>query len=151
MPQPASLPPCLGRCCRKGSPRACTAVVDHNVTPCRLATTFAQYWQLAAPRCVGRQLLSQSHHLSVERIPSSLAEETRATVAGTYFDLIRYVESKPLRARRVADLALERWSSYPVQGLGRADDLVPELPGWRALGPTEAARQACPSSRCTRR
>ena len=55
--------------------------------------------------------------------------------------VLRYVESNPLRARMVTDLASYPWSSYPVPGMGRLDPLITEVPGWPLLGSTEAARQ----------
>jgi len=56
--------------------------------------------------------------------------------------VMRYVESNPLRAGLVTDLADYPWSSYPAHGLGQAVPLVAEAPVWGALGKTEAARQA---------
>jgi putative transposase len=56
--------------------------------------------------------------------------------------VLRYIEANPLRAGLVTDLQQYRWSSYPVHGLGRADGLVAELPGWQRLGKTASARRA---------
>jgi putative transposase len=56
--------------------------------------------------------------------------------------VLRYIEANPLRAGMVTDLADYPWSSYPAHGLGQADPLVSELPGWGSLGPDEAARLA---------
>ena len=56
--------------------------------------------------------------------------------------VMRYVESNPLRAGVVTDLADYPWSSYPAHGLGKHLPLVEEAPVWRSLGRTEAARQA---------
>jgi putative transposase len=56
--------------------------------------------------------------------------------------VLRYVESNPLRAGLVTDLADYPWSSYPVHGLGQHAPLVDEAPVWASLGQTEAARQA---------
>ena len=55
--------------------------------------------------------------------------------------LMRYVESNPLRANLVKDLADYPWSSYGVHGLGQVSDLVDEAPVWSLLGKTEGARQ----------
>jgi putative transposase len=55
--------------------------------------------------------------------------------------VMRYVESNPLRAGMVRDLALYRWSSYRVHGLGQQLPLVDEVPLWSSLGKTEEARQ----------
>jgi putative transposase len=56
--------------------------------------------------------------------------------------VMRYVESNPLRAGMVSDLAAYPWSSYVVHGLGKSTSLVSEAPVWAPLGKTEAARQA---------
>ncbi len=56
--------------------------------------------------------------------------------------VLRYIESNPLRAGMVTDLASYPWSSYPVHGMGRADPLVGALPCWAQLRATESARQA---------
>jgi putative transposase len=56
--------------------------------------------------------------------------------------VMRYVESNPLRAGLVTDLADYPWSSYPRHGLGQTLPLVDEAPVWPSLGKTEAARQA---------
>jgi REP-associated tyrosine transposase len=56
--------------------------------------------------------------------------------------VMRYVESNPLRAGMVSDLAAYPWSSYLVHGLGKAAGLVDEAPVWARLAKTEAARQA---------
>jgi putative transposase len=55
--------------------------------------------------------------------------------------VLRYVESNPLRAGMVSDLADYPWSSYPCHGLGRADPLLDEAPVWTPLGKTEPQRQ----------
>src|SRR5262249_56312140 len=55
--------------------------------------------------------------------------------------VLRYVEANPLRAGIVTDLASYPWSSYPFHGMGRADPLLDELPGWEVLGRDAAARQ----------
>ena len=55
--------------------------------------------------------------------------------------VVRYVESNPLRAGMVKDLKDYPWTSYAVHGLGRADDLVAEMPCWQGLRRSEAARQ----------
>jgi putative transposase len=57
--------------------------------------------------------------------------------------VLRYVESNPLRAGMVRDLAAYRWSSYAAHGLGEADALLGEVPGWERLGRTAEARRAC--------
>jgi putative transposase len=55
--------------------------------------------------------------------------------------VMRYVESNPLRAGMVRDLACYLWSSYPAHGLGQQLPLVDEVPLWPTLGKTEEARQ----------
>jgi putative transposase len=55
--------------------------------------------------------------------------------------VLRYVESNPLRAGMVTDLAEYSWSSYPAHGLGRGLPLLAEAPVWRSLGRREPARQ----------
>ena len=55
--------------------------------------------------------------------------------------VMRYVESNPLRAGLVNDLAFYPWSSYVVHGLGRPLPVVDEVPLWASLGQTEEARQ----------
>jgi putative transposase len=54
--------------------------------------------------------------------------------------VLRYIEANPLRAGMVKELETYRWSSYPVHGLGRADELVAPFPGWETFARTEAAR-----------
>jgi putative transposase len=56
--------------------------------------------------------------------------------------VMRYVESNPLRARLVTDLAEYPWSSYGAHGLGQPLSLIDEAPAWGPLGVTEAKRQA---------
>jgi putative transposase len=56
--------------------------------------------------------------------------------------VMRYVESNPLRAGLVSDLADYHRSSYLLHGLGQALPLVSEAPVWPSLGRSEAARQA---------
>ncbi len=56
--------------------------------------------------------------------------------------VMRYVESNPLRAGMVSDLAAYPWSSYVAHGLGKGMGLVDEAPVWAALAKTEAGRQA---------
>jgi putative transposase len=65
--------------------------------------------------------------------------------------VMRYVESNPLRAGLVSDLADYPWSSYPRHGLGQALPLVQEAPVWAPLCRSEAARQAYWGAGCTRR
>jgi putative transposase len=55
--------------------------------------------------------------------------------------VLRYIESNPLRAGLVADLANYPWSSYRVHGLGCPDSLVSTMPGWENLRRTPATRQ----------
>jgi putative transposase len=55
--------------------------------------------------------------------------------------VMRYVESNPLRAGMVRDLAGYRWSSYLVHGLGQRWPLVDEVSLWASLANTEEARQ----------
>lgn len=59
-----------------------------------------------------------------------------------FWTVLRYVESNPLRAGMVGDLAEYRWSSYAAHGLGQTKALLSELPDWGRLGPTVQARQA---------
>ena len=56
--------------------------------------------------------------------------------------VMRYVESNPLRAGMVSDLAAYPWSSYLVHGLGSGSGLVDEAPVWAGLAKTAPARQA---------
>jgi putative transposase len=56
--------------------------------------------------------------------------------------VMRYVESNPLRAGMVTDLAEYPWSSYLVHGLGKLTALVDEAPVWASLSKTESERQA---------
>ena len=42
--------------------------------------------------------------------------------------MLRYVESNPLRARMVNDLAAYPWSSYMHHGLGKEIAVVDEAP-----------------------
>jgi putative transposase len=56
--------------------------------------------------------------------------------------MMRYVETNPLRAGLVRDLADYAWSSYRVHGCGESSPLVDVAPVWSSLGKTEAARQA---------
>ena len=56
--------------------------------------------------------------------------------------VMRYVESNPLRAGMVQDLAGYPWSSYVVHGPGKNLSLVDESPVWGGLAKTEAGRQA---------
>ena len=56
--------------------------------------------------------------------------------------VMRYVESNPLRAGMVTDLAEYPWSSYLVHGLGKLTGLVDEAPVWASLAKTEPERQA---------
>jgi putative transposase len=57
--------------------------------------------------------------------------------------VLRYVESNPLRAGLVRDLAGYPWSSYRAHGLGEPLPLLDEAPVWASLGRTEARRQTC--------
>jgi putative transposase len=59
-----------------------------------------------------------------------------------FLTVLRYVESNPLRAGLVRDLADYRWSSYRGHGLGEALPLLDEAPVWASRGRTEASRQA---------
>ena len=54
--------------------------------------------------------------------------------------VLRYVESNPLRAGMVKDLAAYPWSSYMRHGLGKEIALVDESPVWNELGKSEAQR-----------
>jgi putative transposase len=56
--------------------------------------------------------------------------------------VMRYVESNPLRAGMVTDLAAYPWSIYLVHGLGKSMSLVDEAPVWAGLAKTEPGRQA---------
>jgi putative transposase len=56
--------------------------------------------------------------------------------------VMRYVESNPLRAGMVLDLAAYPWSSYLVHVLGKTMSLADEAVVWPALAKTVAARQA---------
>jgi putative transposase len=56
--------------------------------------------------------------------------------------VMRYVESNPLRAEMVSDLAVYPWSSYVVHGLGKRSELVDEAPVWTGLARTEESRQS---------
>src|SRR5262249_13420791 len=56
---------------------------------------------------------------------------------GHLLTVLRYVESNPLRARMVSDLAAYPWSSYVWHGLGKPMGLVDEAPVWVRLGKTE--------------
>jgi putative transposase len=56
--------------------------------------------------------------------------------------VLRYIESNPLRAGMVTDLADYPWSSYAVHGQGRARPRVRPLPAWQELGPDVASRGA---------
>jgi putative transposase len=60
---------------------------------------------------------------------------------GHLLTVLRYVESNPLRAGLVRDLAAYPWSSYPVHGLGQSMALLDEAPVWARLGQTEAVRE----------
>ena len=60
---------------------------------------------------------------------------------GHLLTVMRYVESNPLRAGIVHDLACYPWSSYLVHGLGRQLPVMDEVPLWASLGATEKARQ----------
>ena len=65
--------------------------------------------------------------------------------------LLRYVESNPLRAGLVTDLADYPWSSYPTHGLGRSLPLVEEARcGRRWAGPRRHGRRTGGAG-CTRR
>jgi putative transposase len=55
--------------------------------------------------------------------------------------VLRYVESNPLRARMVSDLAAYPWSSYVCHGLGKSIAWVDETPAWTQLGRTDQHRQ----------
>ena len=50
--------------------------------------------------------------------------------------VLRYIEANPVRAGMVADPRDYPWSSYQAHGVGRADPLLSEVPGWSALGNT---------------
>jgi putative transposase len=56
--------------------------------------------------------------------------------------VMRYVESNPLRAGMVSDLAAYPWSSYLAHGLGKSMGLVDQAPVWAGLSKTEPGRQA---------
>jgi putative transposase len=53
------------------------------------------------------------------------------------FVVMRYVESNPLRAGIVTDMADHGWSSYAFHALGLENDLVNEAPGWSTLANSE--------------
>ena len=55
--------------------------------------------------------------------------------------VLRYIEANPLRAKRVADLADHRWSSYRSHGLGEEDPLLSPFPAWDELGRTNSERR----------
>src|SRR5262245_38275521 len=55
---------------------------------------------------------------------------------------LRYIEGTRHRAGMVAALRDYPWSSYPVHGLGRADELLAEPPCWQGLASSAEGRQA---------
>lgn len=55
--------------------------------------------------------------------------------------VLRCIEANPLRAKIVARSDDYRWSSYPVHGLGVANDLVDRLVTYEAISPSPAVRQ----------
>jgi putative transposase len=61
---------------------------------------------------------------------------------GYLFQVLRYIEANPLRARMVEDPGDYRWSSFLAHGQGAPDPLLTPLPEWSDLGPDEASRQA---------
>jgi len=65
--------------------------------------------------------------------------------------VMRYVESNPLRAGLVTDLADYPWSSYPAYGLGQAVPLVAEAPVWGALRKEKGKRKGVGSRFQTRK
>jgi len=56
--------------------------------------------------------------------------------------VMRHVESNPLRAGMVSDLAAEPWSRYVVHGLGKSTRMVDEAPAGAGLAKAAPVRQA---------
>jgi len=54
----------------------------------------------------------------------------------------RYIEANPVRARMVEQAADHRWSSHGANAFGKRDVLVSQHGCYRALGRTQALRQA---------
>jgi putative transposase len=61
---------------------------------------------------------------------------------GHAWNVLRYIEANPLRARMLSNPSDYPWSSYPAHGDGAADPLLTPLPGWNDLGDNESARRA---------
>ena len=55
--------------------------------------------------------------------------------------VLRYIEANPLRAKLVKRADRYPWSSYPVHGLGEADELVDSLITYEELSPLAKVRQ----------
>jgi putative transposase len=100
-----------------------------NVSRVLQSVTVAHTWHYHKER-------ASSGHVWQGRFKSPVIEEDEHLLT-----VMRYVEANPLRAGITEDLASYPWSSYPVHGLGKSDDLVAEAPVWRGLGTTEGARQ----------
>lgn len=77
-----------------------------------------------------------SGHVWQGRFKSPLVESDEHLLT-----VMRYVESNPLRAGLVADLADYAWSSYLLHGLGQTLPLVDEAPVWKLVGLVEKARR----------
>jgi len=56
-------------------------------------------------------------------------------------EVYRYIELNPVRAGMVSDPEEYRWSSYPVNGLGKVSDLCSPHPEYLALGADSSCRQ----------
>ncbi len=118
---------------------------------CLMGNHFHLVLEPAAGQSVSRilQSLTVAHtwHYHKARATSGHVWQGRfkspvITADGHLLTVMRYVESNPLRAGLVADLADYPWSSYPAHGLGRPSPLVDEAPVWASLGRDEAARRA---------
>jgi putative transposase len=81
--------------------------------------------------------LASSGHVWQGRFKSPVIESDEHLLT-----VMRYVESNPLRAGMVTDLAAYPWSSYLVHGLGKVMDLVDEAPVWATLAKGEPKRHA---------
>jgi putative transposase len=56
--------------------------------------------------------------------------------------VLRYIEANPLRARMVERAEEYPWSSYPLHGLGAANDLLDSLVSYDQISPDAKRRQA---------
>lgn len=70
------------------------------------------------------------------RFRSSLIDSERYLLA-----CYRYIEMNPVRAKMVADPAEYPWTSYHVNALGNASDLITPHAQWKALGADDELRR----------